>query len=216
MAFDFNNLANSVTKSVAKLGQEASNVTKNVTGTMKYNGIISDQKKIIETTYTELGRKYYEQYVDSENYEFAEEVDRIRACFKQIEFCEQQQKEMASSNTQNVVFCNKCGAKLNAGVSFCTKCGNKIQPVQNVVENPVVEQVNDASEESAAAATPTPAEQPTPAPTPVAQPTPAPTPVAQPTSAPTPTPAPMGTCPTCGNKVEPGTMFCTQCGSKLN
>lgn len=122
MAFDFNNLANSVSKSVSKIGQEASNVTKNVTGTVKYNSIISDQRKIIQATYADIGKKYYEKHCKEENSEYSEEISRIKAAFDQIEYCERQQMELKGE-----AFCKNCGAKLKQGASFCVMCGAKTQ-----------------------------------------------------------------------------------------
>lgn len=200
MAFDFNNFANSVTKSVTKLGQEASSVTKNVTGTVKYNGIISDQKKIIEATYVELGKKYFNKFANSEDCEFKEEIDRINAAFKQIEFCEQQQKEMVINNAAAGSVCTKCGAKLNPNASFCTKCGNKIEKNDAQPENSTAPV--EAAYESAVTTEETKTVQ--------SEVQPEVQPAVQ------PEPVKVTFCPDCGNQVGADMIFCTQCGKKLN
>ena len=38
--------------------------------------------------------------------------------------------EEESADSDDVVFCNKCGAKNVAGSEYCNKCGSKIEQAQ--------------------------------------------------------------------------------------
>ena len=146
MAFDLNELANSVTKSVSKIGKEASNATKNVTGTMKYNSMISDQKRIINSTYEEIGRLYYQEHCDEDNEAYSEQISRIKAAFEQIAFCERQQMEL-----KGAAVCKNCGAKLKPGAAFCVMCGTKVEVAQEMSAEQEMSATQQATAEQPAA-----------------------------------------------------------------
>lgn len=119
MAFDFGKMANKVTDKMTKLGQEASTMTKNVTENVKINSAISEQKKVIESMYTLIGRKYYQKYSMTPESDFDAEVSNIRSAIGKINDLERKLSEVKGS-------CPSCGAKITSGALFCTSCGAKL------------------------------------------------------------------------------------------
>ena len=119
MAFDFGKMANKVTDKMTKLGQEASTMTKNVTENVKINSAISEQKKVIESMYTLIGRKYYQKYSMNPESDFDAEVSNIRSAIGKINDLERKLSEVKGS-------CPSCGAKITSGALFCTSCGAKL------------------------------------------------------------------------------------------
>lgn len=123
MAFDFGKMANKVSDKVTKLGQEATATAKNVTENVKINSAISEQKKIIESMYMLIGRKYYEQNSKNPDEAFVSEVSNITAAMQTITELEKKLSEIKGT-------CPNCNAKITPGAAFCTSCGTKLTNVQ--------------------------------------------------------------------------------------
>ncbi|MCD8217914.1 MAG: zinc ribbon domain-containing protein [Clostridiales bacterium] len=151
-------------KKIQKTGQDALEKTKGVAETAKLNAVISDLEKEINTTFSDLGKAYYNKHAqnpeDQELLPYFRKIedrmaqiqrnrDKIRAlkgltkcihCGQDIElnavFCNHcGQRQVEAANVgQTVSRCPNCGAPIAAGQLFCTGCGQRVEPVQQAQE----------------------------------------------------------------------------------
>lgn len=77
------------------------------------NGGIMDDD--LNSLYLELGKEYYEGA-------FEDPLPQLLPLFDRITQLKNREKQL-----HKVMFCPKCGTKLEAEVFFCPKCGHKIQ-----------------------------------------------------------------------------------------
>ena len=218
--------------------------TRDLADSAKLSSTISEEEKKINRIYTEIGKRYYAAHSLDEVPEFPEQIravsmsrQRIRDCQEQLQklksvvrcpvcgaevpgssaFCPGCGSPMRSASSAGT--CSKCNAPLQPGVKFCTRCGTPV-----------------AAAPSAPVAPAAPVYQPEPVyEAPVYQPEPvyeAPdyqpeVPVCDtPDYQPEP-PAPQSDffyappmvdetprCPQCGAELEPGSLFCTNCGTR--
>lgn len=217
MAF-FDDLGKKISQGSQNLAQKA----KNMTDVAKINGMISDEEKRIAGAYSQIGKLFYVKYRDNCDQEFIGMVATIADAESKIADYRQQIKDI-----KGITHCEKCGAEVPVEAQFCNACGNRMPAPTlanpNMVKCPACGAAVDKNMRfctscgnpmSVAAPQPAPAAPVAPPPAPVAPP-PAPVaPVAPPPVEPAAAPA-ANKCPACGAELEPGSIFCTQCGAKL-
>ena len=131
----FDEIGNKITNA----GQETATKAKKFTEIAKLNSLIGDKEKEISILFVELGHSYYER---KKNDEVPEKVvKQISTIYEEIETYKKQIGELkgvgscpncGAEVTNGAVFCNSCGAKLNAEIvksaeeKKCPKCGVKV------------------------------------------------------------------------------------------
>jgi|GEM_PF-241405 len=110
-------------RKIVQVGTDAYAKTKDVTDIVKINSMISEQQKVLNQYYMDLGKKYY----DSAN------VDEISVP-DQLELFKKIHETIAAIGVYNeqikalkgVEKCPYCNGDIVAGSQFCSHCGNKI------------------------------------------------------------------------------------------
>ena len=87
------------------------------------NGKISDEKKLLNRLYLEMGQKLYATYKDVELplEEFDGDFRKIRERYVAIDLLQEKIR-----NVKGVVLCPCCNMEVAAGDRYCTNCGNKM------------------------------------------------------------------------------------------
>lgn len=87
------------------------------------NGKISDEKKLLNRLYLEMGQKLYDTYKDVELplEEFDSDFRKIRERYVAIDLLQEKIR-----NVKGVVLCPCCNMEVAAGDRYCTNCGNKM------------------------------------------------------------------------------------------
>jgi RNA polymerase subunit RPABC4/transcription elongation factor Spt4 len=111
-------------KIVAKKAKEFAEVT-------SLNTQISTEEDIINKTYTEIGKLYFEQNKDHEEDPFLPQFHSIFDAQGHIEQLRQQIEKIKGIHS-----CPFCGAEMQAGAAFCSSCGTKSE-VPAAEEKPV-------------------------------------------------------------------------------
>ncbi len=93
----------------------------NLTGSDKYQALITEEKAKIEKAYTEIGRIYFESHKDSYEESFGALISEITNSFKAIADYE---KEILAA--KNVISCPSCKAELPSDSQFCIACGSPV------------------------------------------------------------------------------------------
>lgn len=193
--------------------------TKSSTDTIRLNGLISDEERLINAAYLNMGKKYAELHSGDAEPEFQEFLSAIAASQEKISGYREQIRK-----NKHLLVCQSCGAEIPETVLFCTKCGAENPVGKRLAEERAAKEAAERAQREAEAAARQAAAQPTepevtyaPEETPAAPETAAsiPTPVAEPIPAAVPA-APGRTCPTCGKPVPDGNRFCTCCGAKVD
>lgn len=232
-------------KKITETGRNAVQKTKEMTDVSKMNSYISQEEKRINSLYYEIGKLYYTIHASDYEENFADVVNEIKEAENKIESfrreiqtikavkrctscgaeipenarfclsCGAKVQEEQKSLEENTNICKSCGAVVEEGAKFCTSCGTlmeielvedggepddmpfvegeaEVNPefTKNVEENRVLSmqkpEENNETNETE-----------------------------------------MCTiedivgqqeikCKNCGARIEPGTVFCTECGTKLN
>ena len=137
-----------VGKKLSQVGQDAVQKTKDIADIQKYNSAISNEEKVINDLYCQLGKIYYETCEDRNN-AYASYFQAIDASFVKIDDMTKMVQTLKS-----VVPCPKCGAEMKREAIYCNICGaempktqfNTVQPVANRMcmncGNPIADGVN--------------------------------------------------------------------------
>lgn len=194
-----------ISKKISQASQGVAQSTKNFANVTKFNNMVSDEEKKVETLYYQLGRAYYDHFAMSADAELAGYISAINTSLANIESYKNQIKEI-----KGVTACPQCGAEISYASAFCNTCGARLPeraPVQAVPENTVQcgncgafvpEGYKFCTSCGSVMA---------PAPAPVAEaPAPAPAPVEAPATK---------ACPHCGKELPAEAMFCTACGQQV-
>lgn len=106
------------------IGQGAVDKTQSFTEIVKMNSEISELEREINTSYTEIGKLYYQKYAaEAEDPEILAYLQKIVGNMKEIEGLQAQ-----IHNIKGMVKCKNCGAAINAKAIFCNCCGAKQVP----------------------------------------------------------------------------------------
>jgi len=133
-------VANKVGDTVEQGAKNASESVKKAQEKSKLNKEIAEAEKTITATYTEIGKKFFEENPYSEAY--ADFYTLINDANAKIAKLKEKLAELEDSVT-----CKNCGASVAKGSNFCDKCGAKIEvPVVETVEPEIVEEANKTEE----------------------------------------------------------------------
>ena len=110
-------------KKLKKFSQDTMTEVQKMNEVRQLNGKISDEKKLLNRLYLEMGQKLYDTYKDVELplEEFDSDFRKIRERYVAIDLLQEKIR-----NVKGVVLCPCCNMEVAAGDRYCTNCGNKI------------------------------------------------------------------------------------------
>ena len=110
-------------KKLKKFSQDTMTEVQKMNEVRQLNGKISDEKKLLNRLYLEMGQKLYDTYKDVELPlgEFDSDFRKIRERYVAIDLLQEKIR-----NVKGVVLCPCCNMEVAAGDRYCTNCGNKM------------------------------------------------------------------------------------------
>ena len=110
-------------KKLKKFSQDTVTEVQKMNEVRQLNGKISDEKKLLNRLYLEMGQKLYDTYKDVELplEEFESDFRKIRERYVAIYLLQEKIR-----NVKGVVLCPCCNMEVAAGDRYCTNCGNKM------------------------------------------------------------------------------------------
>jgi DNA-directed RNA polymerase subunit M/transcription elongation factor TFIIS len=123
-----------VGQKISQTSQNVAQKTKNMTETMKLNGMVSDEEKHINNAFLQIGKIYYETFGKTPDQLFTELIDGINDSKSKIVVYNDQIKQI-----KGVVRCPKCGAEVPISSTFCGTCGSPVNtaPAEASVANTI-------------------------------------------------------------------------------
>ena len=115
-----------------KFGQKVSSTVSEVqkmNEIRQLNNRINDEKKQIQSIYSEIGKKLYRQQQDCPPEGFGVLFEEILECEEAITDYEQQIRDI-----RKVRICPNCHAEVSLDGKFCSSCGAELPAVKPVVE----------------------------------------------------------------------------------
>lgn len=128
----FDKLSESISTGSAKVAETA----KELKTVATLNAQIDKDTKLVEKTFTEIGKLYFEQFKDELNAKFPEQVAKIDEANANIE-----KNKEAIRVAKGINLCPQCGKEVAKDTKFCPACGAKMP-------EPVVEEVVEAPAET--------------------------------------------------------------------
>lgn len=167
---------------------------------------VNSNQSVVQNTYTEIGRAYYEAHKGDAENDYADQCRVITDALNQIAQLQDQIRMK-----KGIQLCPNCGAQLAPGSMFCAGCGAQ-------VAQPAPQPTNGMTQQPGNTVPPTPV-QPTGnagAQTPV-QPADnaAPQAPAQPADNPAPQMQNTRFCGQCGSQIPADSAFCPVCGQRI-
>ena len=110
-------------KKLKKFSQDTMTEVQKMNEVRQLNGKISDEKKLLNRLYLEMGQKLYDtyKYVELPLEEFDGDFRKIRERYVAIDLLQEKIR-----NVKGVVLCPCCNMEVAAGDRYCTNCGNKM------------------------------------------------------------------------------------------
>ena len=110
-------------KKLKKFSQDTVTEVQKMNEVRQLNGKISDEKKLLNRLYMEMGQKLNDTYKDVELplEEFDSDFRKIRERYVAIDLLQEKIR-----NVKGVVLCPCCNMEVAAGDRYCTNCGNKM------------------------------------------------------------------------------------------
>lgn len=110
-------------KKLKKFSQDTVTEVQKMNEVRQLNGKISDEKKLLNRLYLEMGQKLYDMYKDAELplEEFDGDFRKIRERYVAIDLLQEKIR-----NVKGVVLCPCCNMEVAVGDCYCTNCGNKM------------------------------------------------------------------------------------------
>ena len=110
-------------KKLKKFSQDTMTEVQKMNEVRQLNGKISDEKKLLNRLYLEMGQMLYDTYKDVELplEEFDSDFRKIRERYVAIDLLQEKIR-----NVKGVVLCPCCNMEVAAGDRYCTNCGNKM------------------------------------------------------------------------------------------
>ena len=118
-------------KKLKKFSQDTMTEVQKMNEVRQLNGKISDEKKLLNRLYLEMGQKLYDTYKDVELplEEFDSDFRKIRERYVAIDLLQEKIR-----NVKGVVLCPCCNMEVAAGDRYCTNCGNKMPETAKLEE----------------------------------------------------------------------------------
>lgn len=118
-------------KKLKKISQDTMTEVQKMNEVRQLNGKISDEKKLLNRMYLEMGQKLYDTYKDTELplEGFDGEFRKIRQRYAAIDLLQDQVRKV-----KGVVLCPYCNMEVAAGERYCTNCGNKMPETVKIEE----------------------------------------------------------------------------------
>lgn len=124
------NLSDKLTAGGAKVAEKA----KEVSGIATLTASIEKDKVAVDKLYTEIGKKFFEQYKDELAAKFPEEVGKIAEIVEKMEASRASLRDL-----KGIQICPGCGKEVDKTVKFCPACGAVI-PEAAPAEAPTTEE----------------------------------------------------------------------------
>ena len=188
MAFDFDKLR----KTVTGAGQQALAKTKEIADTSRLKSMISEEEKLIDSHYYQIGKLYASLHRNDSEEEFSSMIAAITESEIKIRDYKKQIQDI-----KGVQRCEKCGAEVSKGAAFCSSCGAAMPKLAETVPDDTIRCENCGAMVKSGMLFCASCGKP------IALPNP---------------PIKLSNekvCPCCGAKIEEDVAFCTECGSKL-
>lgn len=128
-----------ISKKVKKFSKDTMTEVQKMNEVRQLNSRISDEKKKITRTYTEIGKKIYELYKEAPLEGFEADIQAIEESIRMMDLLQDQIR-----NVKGVVLCPCCNMEVNASERFCSNCGNKMPEVIEVADD--AEEINSVIE----------------------------------------------------------------------
>lgn len=111
----------SLGKKITKTSQDVVQKTKDTAETMKLNGMISDEERVINAYFNDIGRKFFELHSDSYESEFEPMIIGVKEAQAKIKEYSDQVMLL-----RGMIRCPNCSGEIPANSAFCSICGEKI------------------------------------------------------------------------------------------
>ena len=121
--------------------------TKSSTDTIRLNGLISDEERLINAAYLNMGKKYAELHSGDAEPEFQEFLSAIAASQEKISGYREQIRK-----NKHLLVCQSCGAEIPETVLFCTKCGAENPVGKRLAEERAAKEAAERAQREAEAA----------------------------------------------------------------
>lgn len=113
-------------KRLSDAGQGVARHTRNFTEVTRLNGAITEQQRQADALLRELGQACYDRHQNDPDYEYAAQIEGIRAAYAQIA-----QNQARIRQIKGVRVCPQCGAEVGPESAFCGGCGAKVEPEEH-------------------------------------------------------------------------------------
>lgn len=129
-----------LTKTVTEASQKTLAKTKELADTSRLSVMISEQERIMNNQYLEIGKLYVSTHKDNYAEEFSEMIASIADAEAKI--CDYKKQ---IQDIKGIRCCEKCGAEVPNGSAFCSSCGASMpkEPVSEPTDVVTVEPVSE-------------------------------------------------------------------------
>ena len=110
-----------MSKKLTMAGQSAVQKTKDLAEITRLNGMISEEERRLESTYSNLGKVYFSLHSEDCEDDFKAMVADVKECEIKIEQYRQMIKDIKGVRT-----CENCGGDVPSGAAFCSCCGTPV------------------------------------------------------------------------------------------
>ncbi len=109
-------------RTISGVGQSTIQKTREMSDTMKYNSLISDEERAIKNYFTSLGELYYNEHAECAEGAYFPIVEQINECRSRISDYKSIIDAIKAKRK-----CPYCGASLSQDDLFCASCGKKVE-----------------------------------------------------------------------------------------
>lgn len=121
---------NKLGEKMRETAKETAEKTKNMAETVRLNGLISDEKKRINSYFLEIGKVYFEKYLDNPDASIISLVSQVIDAESKIADYSAQIKQL-----KGTVTCENCKAEVSPDKPFCSECGSSIETLPANISN---------------------------------------------------------------------------------